>query len=145
MPIPTIRESNGKREVLDISRGRYVTLTPEEWVRQCVIHHLHFNLGYPLELLQVEGAISLNGLVKRCDIVVYSKEVKPIMIVECKRPDVPINQKVADQASRYNFVLKVPFLYLTNGTQNITLKVDSDGQNLKQINLPSWDELGMMQ
>lgn len=122
--------------VLDIVRRRYVALTPEEYVRQHVIHALHYQLGYPLEILQVEGAITLNGMTKRCDIVVYDREVKPLMIVECKRPDVPINQKVLDQANRYNRLLRVPYIYLTNGLQHILLR---DGRPIPQ--LPPWQEL----
>ena len=128
----TLRED----EVLDIVRKRYVALTPEEWVRQHVVHALHYALGYPLELLQVEGAITLNGMTRRCDIVVYNKEVHPLMIVECKQPEVPLSQKVLDQASRYNLVLQVPYLYLTNGLQHLVLK-----NNTVIPQLPLWSEL----
>jgi len=123
-------------EVLDIVRRKYVAFTPEENVRQHVIHALHHVLGYPLELLQVEGAITLNGMTRRCDIVVYDKQVRPVMIIECKKPDVPINQKVLDQACRYNRVLQVPYLYLTNGLQHLVLK-----GNRQLPSLPSWEEL----
>lgn len=123
-------------EVLDIVRKKYVAFTPEENVRQHVIHALHHVLGYPLELLQVEGAITLNGMTRRCDIVVYNKQVNPIMIVECKKPDVPINQKVLDQACRYNMVLQVPYIFLTNGVQHLVLK-----DNRQIPSLPSWEEL----
>lgn len=123
-------------EVLDIVRKKYVAFTPEENVRQHVIHALHHVLGYPLELLQVEGAITLNGMTRRCDIVVYNKQVNPIMIVECKKPDVPINQKVLDQACRYNMVLQVPYIFLTNGVQHLVLK-----DNRQIPSLPSWKEL----
>lgn len=138
----TLREREGRTEVLDIVRRRYVALTPEEWVRQHVVHALHYQLGYPLELIQVEGAISLNGMKKRCDIVVYAPGVKPLMIVECKKPEVKLSQSVADQACRYNLVHKVPYLYLTNGLQHIVCRVDADNQKLNQIaRLPRWEEL----
>ena len=68
-----LRETNGHREVFDIVRNRFVALTPEEWVRQHFILYLHQQLLYPLELMQVEGSISLNGMSKRCDIVVYDR------------------------------------------------------------------------
>lgn len=128
-----IRETEGRREVFDIVRNRYVALTPEEWVRQNVIHHLHYELGYPLELLQVEGAITLNGMTRRCDIVVYDCDVRPLVIVECKRETVPLTQKVIDQASRYNIVLHVPYLCLTNGPNQICCKVDFEQKRLVQI------------
>lgn len=140
--VPTTRDIEGRREVLDPVRRRYVALTPEEWVRQTLIMHLHEALGYPLELMQVEGAITLNGLTKRCDIVIYNKQMHPVMIVETKKPEVAINQKVVDQASRYNLVLQVPYLLLTNGKQTLVLLVDNDAKQLKQIaKIPTWQEI----
>ena len=136
------REENSRTEVFDIVRRRYVALTPEEWVRQHVIHALHSLQGYPLELMQVEGAITLNGMTRRCDIVVYGKAVRPMMIVECKQADVPLTQKVLDQASRYNLVLQVPYLYVTNGMQHIVCQVDAENKCLTQLaRLPSWETL----
>ena len=143
-PMETIklRESNGRREVYDIVRNRYEALTPEEWVRQNVIHRLHEELEYPLELMQVEGAITLNGMTRRCDIVVYDREVKPIMIVECKRENVPITQKVVDQASRYNLVLQVPYLYLTNGPEEVFCKVETGEKKVKVLKeILNWHKL----
>lgn len=142
MSEPTIRDNNGRREVLDPVRKCYVALTPEEWVRQQMIIFLHEQRNYPLELMQVEGAISLNGLVKRCDIVLYNREARPLMIVECKQPEVPINQKVLDQASRYNLTLQVPYLCLTNGRQLVVLKVDFAAQKLIPLpEVPDWKTL----
>ena len=137
-----LREVNGRREVYDIVRNRYVALTPEEWVRQNVIHRLHEELEYPLELMQVEGTITLNGMTRRCDIVVYDREVRPIMIVECKRETVPITQKVVDQASRYNLVLQVPYLYLTNGPVEVCCKVEMGEKRIKVVKeIPNWHKL----
>ena len=119
-----LRDHEGRREVFDIVRNRYVALTPEEWVRQHVIHYLHEELGYPLELMQVEGAIMLNGMSRRCDIVVYDETVRPLIIVECKNESVPLTQKVLDQACRYNLVLQVPYLCLTNGVGQVCCRVD---------------------
>lgn len=130
---------DGHREVFDIARNRFVALTPEEWVRQHVLHQLHFELGYPLELIQVEGAITLNGMTRRCDVVVYDHQVRPLIIVECKQETVSLTQKVIDQACRYNLVLQVPYLYLTNGPQQIFCRVDFDQKKLISIpNLPTY-------
>lgn len=131
-----IREIEGREEVLDPVRRRWVALTPEEWVRQHTIIFLHEHLGYPLELMQVETAITLNGLTRRCDIVIYDKKVRPWMIVECKKEDIPLTQKVIDQACRYNLVLQVPYLLLTNGHQQLCLHVDTETKKLTQIQLP---------
>ncbi len=141
LPTPNIRmrEDGGQREIFDIVRCRYVALTPEEWVRQQVIYQLHYELGYPLELLQVEGAITLNGMTRRCDIVVYDSSVRPLVIVECKKETVPLTQKVIDQACRYNLVLQVPYLCITNGPQQICCKVDFEQKRLVQIpRIPSY-------
>ncbi|MBQ7279571.1 MAG: type I restriction enzyme HsdR N-terminal domain-containing protein [Bacteroidales bacterium] len=136
-----IRDNDGRREVLDPVRRRYVALTPEEWVRQQVIQYLHHGCGYPLELMQVEAAIALNGLTKRCDVVVYDASVHPVMIVETKKTEVPINQKVIDQACRYNLVLHVPYLMLSNGRQTVCLRVGREEPHLVQVAVPMWEEL----
>ena len=136
---PQIRQlHDGRAEILDPVRRRWVALTPEEWVRQHAIAFLHDRCGYPLELMQVEAAITLNGLTRRCDIVVYDKSCHPWMIVECKKEEVPITQKVVDQASRYNLVLRVPYLLLTNGRQQLCLQVDTETQTLTQIPIPDY-------
>ena len=124
---------DGRREVLDPIRRRWVVLTPEEEVRQWTIGLLHDHYGYPLELMQVEGAITLNGMTRRCDIVVYDTDGRPRIIVECKRPDVPVNQKVCDQACRYNTVLQVPLLLLTNGKQLVVIEIDYSAHTLRQL------------
>ncbi|MBR6990722.1 MAG: type I restriction enzyme HsdR N-terminal domain-containing protein [Bacteroidales bacterium] len=134
-----LRDSEGRREVFDIVRNRFVALTPEEWVRQHVIHYLHEELGYPLELMQVEGAITLNGMTRRCDIVVYDEEVRPLIIVECKNESVALTQKVLDQACRYNLVLQVPYLCLTNGVGRVCCRVDFAEKKVEMIpKLPNY-------
>lgn len=134
---PQVRDADGRREVLDPVRRRWVALTPEERVRQWVIGLLHEHYGYPLELMQVEGAITVNGMTRRCDIVVYDTAGKPQMIVECKKPEVSITQKVCDQACRYNTVLQVPYLLLTNGRQMVTVEVDFANGALRQLREPN--------
>jgi hypothetical protein len=123
-------------DIFDPVRRRRVRLTPEEAVRQQTIRELHELCGYPLELMQVEAAITLNGLTKRCDIVVYDHNVRPWMIVECKKESIPLTQKVVDQACRYNLVLQVPYLLLTNGRERICLHVDLENQRLDQVEIP---------
>lgn len=126
--------------MLDEYRHRFVALTPEEWVRQHVLYLLDKVMGYPRELLQVEGAISVNGMQRRCDIVVYrvvvengSRTLRPVMIVECKQPSVKLTQRVIDQASRYNHTLHVPYLFLTNGMEHLCLRVNNERQVLEQL------------
>lgn len=128
-----VRENEGRREVLDPVRRRWVALTPEEEVRQQTILMLHRQYGYPMELMQVEGAIAVNGQTRRCDIVVFSTDGRPHIIVECKRPDVAITQRVCDQACRYNTVLQVPLLLLTNGRQQVVIEIDYQRRALRQL------------
>lgn len=135
-----IRDNGGRQEVLDPVRRRWVALTPEEWVRQQTILMLHHHYGYPLELMLIEGAINVNGLQRRCDIVVY-RDSKPHIIVECKQPEVPITQKVCDQACRYNTVLQVPYLLLTNGKQLAVIAIDYATHTLRSLPaLPRYGE-----
>lgn len=138
----TTRYYDGRQEVFDIVRRRYVALTPEENVRQQIIHFLHFQLNYPLELMMVEGRITLNGMTRRCDVVVYNTSLQPVMIVECKRPEVSLSQHVADQACRYNLVLRVPYLYLSNGRQHWVGRVEEAEQRMVSLPaLPAWNVL----
>ena len=126
-----VRENEGCREVFDPVRRRWVALTPEEWVRQQTLVRLHA-AGYPPEVMQVEGAITLNGMTRRCDIVVY-RDGQPWMIVECKKSEIPLTQKVCDQTCRYNTVLRVPYLLLTNGRQEVIVAVDFEKGCLRQL------------
>ena len=112
----TIRE--GKRFIFDTLRKKYVALTPEEWVRQHFTHFLLEQKGYPAGLLANEVQINLNGTRKRCDTVLYRKDLSARMIVEYKAPHIEISQAVFDQITRYNMVLKVDYLIVTNGIKH---------------------------
>ena len=102
--------------IFDEVRKRWVVLTPEEWVRQNFLQYLIHVKKYPASLIAVEKEIKLGELKKRFDVVVYDRNTKPWMIVECKEMDVPLNKSVLDQALRYNMSLHVPYLVITNGS-----------------------------
>lgn len=124
---PQIRiEDNGKRSIYDELRQRYVALTPEEEIRQNFIHFLITEKGYPKNLLANEVGIQLNGTSKRCDSVLYNIDLSPKMIIEYKAPHVPISQKVFDQILRYNIVLHVEYLIVTNGKQTYICKTNNN-------------------
>lgn len=110
-------------EIFDEVRRKYVALTPEEWVRQHFVHYLVHYLNVPLSLIAVEKSLKLNRMVKRADILVYGKNTRPLLMVECKAPLVKISQKVFDQVSRYNIALKVPFLAVTNGMEHFCIRI----------------------
>lgn len=109
-----IREGN-KELIFDPYRKRYVTLTPEEWVRQNFLNYLVRSLGYPGTLIGIEKEIYLGELKKRYDIVVYSRDMQPWMIVECKEMSVPLSTLTLEQIIRYHMVLPAAYLVITNG------------------------------
>ena len=116
-------DADGDR-VWDPLRKKWLVCTPEEWVRQHVLNHLLHDLGCPASLTSLEHTISLNGLTKRADIVVHGRDGKPLLLVECKAPYVKVDQKVFEQASRYNLVFRVPFLMVTNGLTHYCCRLD---------------------
>ena len=95
-----ITEKGGKTFILDVLRKKYVALTPEEWVRQHFIHFLLEHKGYPQGLLANEVQLTLNGTKKRCDSVLFGKDMKARLIVEYKAPSIEITQAVFDQITR---------------------------------------------
>jgi predicted type IV restriction endonuclease len=115
---------NGKNAIFDVLRKRYVALTPEEWVRQHFVHFLIEKKGYPQALIANEVSLSLNGTKKRCDSVLYNRDFTARMIIEYKAPHVAITQEVFEQISRYNIVLKVEYLIVSNGLSHYCCKID---------------------
>jgi predicted type IV restriction endonuclease len=107
----------------DEVRKKWVRMTPEELVRQLVIQHL-LELGFSPRLLQVEKQVLYHGMARRFDLVAYQKELIPFLLVECKSPDIAINQKAFDQIAQYNMSLTVPFLWVTNGKTNYCCQMD---------------------
>ena len=93
-----------------------MVLTPEEWVRQNFLNYLVKKMDYPGALMSIEKEMNLGELRKRCDIVVYTREAEPWMIVECKEMGVPLNNTVLEQIVRYHIALPVPYLVITNGS-----------------------------
>lgn len=135
-----LRKLQQRTQIYDAFRKRWVVLTPEEWVRQHFLHYLHFHLRYPANLIAVEKSLTLNGLSKRADIVVYDRKLQPWMLVECKKMDVKLDQSVFDQAARYNLVMNVPYLLITNGMQLLAALV-SDGSAEFIQDLPTFPSL----
>ena len=116
---------NNKEQIFCEWRKRWVRLTPEEWVRQQLLHHMVEQLAYPSSLIGVEVAIKVGEVKKRCDAVVYNQDLQPLMLIECKAETVPITQKTLDQALTYNRKLNVPYLILYNGPQTVFVHVPS--------------------
>lgn len=123
-----LKSSENKTLIFDIIRKKYVVLTPEEWVRQHIIHYLIEEKKYPQSLIAVEKKLELNGLTKRTDIVVFNKQGNPEIIIECKAPEVTINQTTFDQIARYNMTLNAPFLMISNGINHYYCTMDKVNQ-----------------
>ena len=133
---------DGKPAILDIIRRQYVALTPEEWVRQHFVHFLISHKGYPQALMGNEVQLKLNGMSRRCDTVVYDRALKPRVIVEYKAPTVNITQQVFDQICRYNMVLEVDFLVVSNGLRHYCCQVDAkNGSYAFLEDIPDYDTL----
>ena len=109
--------ADGKKMVFDPIRRKWLVLTPEEHVRQYILQYLMGSLHYPAALISVEKTILVNNLVKRFDIVVYNREHKPWMLVECKAPEVSVTEATLLQALRYNNTVGCAYWLLTNGHQ----------------------------
>lgn len=131
------RLHNGKEQIFCEWRKRWVRLTPEEWVRQQLLHNLVEQLGYPFSLIAVEQAITVGEVKKRCDAVVYGNSMQPLVLIECKAETVPLTQKTLDQALTYNRKLNVPYLILHNGPQTICVH----GNNHFITGLPRYSDL----
>lgn len=121
-----IKNIGGTVKIMDILRHKFVALTPEEWVRQHFVHWLTDHKGYPSALMANEVGVTYNGMTRRCDTVLYNREgLTPRMIIEYKSPNVAITQKVFDQICRYNMVLHVDYLVVSNGINHYCCRIDS--------------------
>lgn len=119
-----IGRGNGVLKVYDPLRKKYVTMTPEENVRQHFVSWLVNNLHYPASLIANEIGINLNGTRKRCDTVVFKRDGSPLMIVEYKAPEVSLTQNVFDQIVRYNLCLRANYLVVSNGLRHYICSID---------------------
>jgi hypothetical protein len=118
------KSNENKTLIFDIVRKKFVVLSPEEWVRQHVLHLLTSELNYPISMINVEKQLQLHNTKKRYDIVVYNSDASIHLIVECKAPNVTIDQAVFDQIARYNFSLKSSYLMVTNGLEHFYCSID---------------------
>lgn len=128
-------------QIFDIVRKKFVDLTPEEWVRQHLVHFLAEHRGYPRSLMGVEKQLKLNNTLKRTDLVIYNNALAPLLLAECKADTVPLTQQVVDQALRYNIPLQVPYVLLTNGLRHVCFKINGGEAEFLQ-GIPAYGELG---
>ncbi len=137
-----VTDRDGTRVIYDPARQTYVTLTPEEWVRQHFLQYLIQELDVPAGLVSTEASFQYEGQTWRADIVAYDRQGDPLLLVECKAPSVSIGQDAFDQGARYNLVLNARYLVVTNGHVHYACRVDLAAGTYDFLeDLPSYDNL----
>jgi len=133
-----IKSRENKLFIFDPIRKKEVYLAPEEWVRQHVISFL-IDSGYPTSTMSIERQVKINGMSKRSDILVYDKKGAPFLIVECKAPEINIDQRTFDQIARYNMQLDAPYLMLSNGLNHYFCTMNKESSSYEFLqNLPPY-------
>ncbi len=128
-------------QIFDPFRKKWLVCTPEEWVRQHLLAYLYEYKKYPRSLLKVEGSVEAFGQKRRFDAVVYSREISPLMIVECKAPTVKISDKTLQQIAVYHSSLKTPYLLISNGIKHFCCKMKTDGRYAFLDDIPDYEML----
>ena len=137
-----LSEREGKKIIYDSLRRRYVALTPEEWVRQHFIHFLIKHKEYASAWMANELSLQLNGMRKRADTVLYRPDLSARMIIEYKSTEVEITQQVFDQITRYNMVLRVDYLIVSNGIKHYCCRMDYEHNTYSFLrDIPNYNEL----
>ena len=128
--------------IFDPIRKKYVKLTEEEWVRQNFLQYLIRVGKYSPGLIGVEVAFPFNRMKRRIDILIHDRNGNPVMIVECKSPDIAIDDKVFDQIVNYNMEFKVPYIVVTNGLVHYNCKVNHEEKSWEFLNvIPLYEDL----
>ena len=127
--------------IWDDLRKKWFVLTPEEWVRQHLVEFLYRERAFPKGLMMLEHRLKINQMDRRADLVVYNSEGKPVFMAECKRPKIKLDQHTLDQIARYNLILGVPYLLITNGLQHYCLKLHKSGTVEWLKDIPNFTEL----
>jgi len=118
------KNSENKTSIFDVIRKKFMILTPEEWVRQHVIHYLIYVKQYPISHINVEKVVKINNMNKRYDVVVFNADGSIFLLVECKAPQISITQQTFDQIARYNGILNANYLMVTNGINHYFCQLD---------------------
>lgn len=125
----SIKTKDEKHYIWDIIRKKYLLITPEEWVRQHIIHFLISHKNYSKSLISTEKGLSYNKLAKRSDILSFSKEGTPFLLIECKAPAIKITDKVFEQVSVYNQTIKAPYIAVSNGISTYICSINFESNS----------------
>ena len=121
-----VRQIEGKYHIFDVIRKKFLVLTPEEWVRQHIVHYLIDHHGYSKSLMLLEGGLKYNRLLKRSDILIYDQNGKPYFLIECKSFEVKLNQKSIEQVAVYNKTIRAQYIMITNGINHYCCNFNSN-------------------
>ncbi|TPV33255.1 type I restriction enzyme HsdR N-terminal domain-containing protein [Paucihalobacter ruber] len=136
------KNKENKPAIFDDIRKKFVILQPEEWVRQHCLQFLMNEKKYPKSHINVEKKLTINQLTKRYDIVVFNTDGSIFLIVECKAPNITINQQVFDQIARYNLSLNATYLMVTNGLNHYYCEMDLANERYNFLeSLPNYNNL----
>jgi hypothetical protein len=124
---------DGQECIFDEFRKKWVRLTPEEWVRQQLLMYLHVHLGYPATAIAVEKSLTYNGMTRRPDAVISGRNGQILMVIECKKPDVAIDEKTFLQAATYTSVLGNAYILITNGLSHFVYLADPTEKKMKLL------------
>jgi hypothetical protein len=128
-----VSKEAGKTAVFDIIRRKFIVLTPEEWVRQHLVHYMIDHLKYPKTLINVEDGLRVNKMHKRSDVVIHNRRGSIFMIAECKSFKIKLKQNAMDQLSNYNQRYKAAYLALTNGRELFLFQMDYERKSAQFI------------
>ena len=121
-----LKKENSVVFIFDVIRKKFVKLTPEEWVRQHIVHFLLEQKHYPASLMNVEVGMEIQTMRRRADIVCYESDGGVRLITECKAPEVKITQTVFEQIAQYNMCLKAKYLLVTNGLEHFVCEINAE-------------------
>ncbi|MEE2953592.1 MAG: type I restriction enzyme HsdR N-terminal domain-containing protein [Bacteroidota bacterium] len=144
LPEPNLKIKlvNEITQVFDEVRRKFIVFTPEERVRQYIIHFLRAYKNYPFSLMKLEHTLKYYKLSCRADVVIYNTFGQPMMMIECKSPSIKLTRDVFNQITKYNFDLKVPYLLVSNGIEHFCCHIDYDNNKINFLNdIPSFDSL----
>jgi hypothetical protein len=137
-----LKGKDNKNYIYDLLRHKNILLTPEEWVRQNMMRYLTGEKDYPGSLISLEAGLKVNTLVKRYDALVYDRNGRPVLLIECKAPGVKIGQPVFDQIIAYNQTIRAAYLLVTNGKKHYCCKLNTKGDRFEFLpGIPAYDEL----
>jgi hypothetical protein len=137
-----ITHTGGKKRIFDPVRRKHLILTPEEWVRQHFLQFLINQKGFPKGLLRIEASVAHSKRRGRYDALFVNRKGSPLVLIECKAPEVPISRETFYQIARYNSKLNVPYLALTNGLEHYFLKIETDTNKISILDeFPDYKDL----